>query len=38
MRNLYDFFYLLWHLDISTWQVNDACNTHTVAEKERETK
>jgi hypothetical protein len=36
MRNLYHFFYLLWRLDVSVWQVNEPTNTHTTAEKERE--
>jgi hypothetical protein len=35
MRNLYYFFYLLWHLDISVWQVNEPDNTHVTADKER---
>lgn len=35
MSNLLNFFYFLWRLDISVWQVNEPTNTHTTAEKER---
>jgi hypothetical protein len=36
MINLYHFFYFLWHLDISTWQVNEPSNSRTTCDKERE--
>lgn len=34
-RLFYHFFYPLWHVDISTWQVNEPSNTRTTSDKER---